>query len=72
MNAPLLKGLMVSNGDTQEKLAEFLGISLSRFNAKLNERDGAAFTQPEITAMVERYHMNSETAMAVFFTPKSI
>lgn len=67
MNKALLKSVIVEFGDTQATLSAAMGISLSRFNAKLNERDGAAFTQPEISFIVSRYHLTDEKAMAIFF-----
>lgn len=70
MDKQLLKSIMVAYGDTQESLAAAMGISLSRFNAKINERDGAAFTKNEMEIMIQRYNMNCELAMRVFFPLK--
>lgn len=70
MNKPLLSSFMVKNGDTQESLAKAMGLSLSRLNAKINEREGAAFTQTEMQFIIDRYHLSKDEAMAVFFTPK--
>jgi plasmid maintenance system antidote protein VapI len=70
MNKPLLRSVMAKFGDTQETLAAAMGISLSRFNAKVNERNGAAFTQAEMSFIIERYHLTSDEAMAIFFTQK--
>lgn len=67
MNKPLLASFMVKNQDTQESLASAMGISLSRFNAKINERDGAAFTQSEMQFIIDRYHLTDEDVMHVFF-----
>ena len=38
MNKDLLKGLIRASGKTQAKISSELGISLSRFNAKINRR----------------------------------
>ena len=70
MNKNLLKSIMVQNGDTQERLADEMGLSLSRFNAKINERNGAAFTQAEMSFIIGRYSLSNETAMAIFFSQK--
>ena len=59
-------------GDTQPILAEALGMSLSRLNAKINETDGAEFTQSEITAIKIRYHLTAEEVDAIFFCSKSV
>ena len=66
MNSALLKSIMVKNGDNQAVLAEFLGISLSNLNAKING-NGTDFRQNEITAIKDRYHMTAEEVDAVFF-----
>ena len=62
----MLKGKMVQFGDTQAKLAEFLGISLSNLNAKING-NGADFRQNEITAIKERYALTADEVDAIFF-----
>lgn len=70
MNKPLLLSVMVKNQDTQNKLAEAMGLSLSRLNAKINERGGAAFTQSEIAFIIQRYRLSNDEAMEIFFAPK--
>lgn len=67
MNKALLRSEMAEHGDTQESLAAALGISLSRLNAKINERDGASFTQTEIAFIISAYQLSSDRAMAIFF-----
>lgn len=67
MNKPLLASMMARYEDTQESLANAMGISLSRFNAKINERDGAAFTQNEMRFIIDRYHLSDEDVMLIFF-----
>ena len=59
-------------GDTQNSLAEALGISLSRLNAKINETDGAEFTQGEIKKIKIRYHLTAEEVDAIFFCIESV
>lgn len=68
MNKPLLKAVMAEYGDTQETLSGAMGISLSRFNAKINERAGAAFTQTEMTFIIQRYCLSTDRAMRIFFS----
>lgn len=70
MNKALLRSHMAKFSDTQEALAASMSLSLSRFNAKLNERGGAAFTQSEMSFIIERYQLSGDEAMAVFFTQK--
>lgn len=70
MNKHLLKSFMARQGDTQSDLAQAIGLSLSRLNAKINEKYGAEFTQGEIALITERYHLSPEEVSAVFFDPK--
>ena len=67
MNKALLMSYMIRNGDTQAKVAEDMGISESRFNAKINERDGATFDKNEIRFLVDRYGLSADEIMAIFF-----
>lgn len=69
MNIDLLKSVIVKNGDTQEKLAKFLGISLSSLNAKIHSRR-SSFRQNEIMAIKGRYGLNADEIDEIFFTPK--
>lgn len=48
MNMNLLKGAILSKGMTQAEVAESIGVSLSRFNAKINHTSGAVFTLQEV------------------------
>lgn len=68
MNKKLFNSFMVRYGDTQETLANAMGLSVSRLNAKINERDGAAFDQKEIQFIIDRYSLTREEAMNIFFT----
>lgn len=70
MNKALLMSVMIKHGDTQETLADAMGISLSRLNAKINQRDGADFDRPEIQFILDRYGLDYATGMEIFFTPK--
>lgn len=67
MNAKLLRSKMVLFGDTQGELADVLGISQQRLSAKINETNGAEFTQKEIKAIKERYNLTSEETALIFF-----
>ena len=53
MNAIELKAEMVRHGDTSRTLAMALGISRQGFSAKLNEKDGAEFTQGKLRQSFE-------------------
>lgn len=70
MNKNLLISKMKLFGDTQKRLADYLEISLTTLNAKINETDGAEFKQHEITAIKIRYHLTAEEVDLIFFNPK--
>lgn len=65
MNASLMKSYIVRNHDTQERLAEALGIALATLNAKINGKSN--FRQTEIAAIKSRYRMTADEVDAVFF-----
>lgn len=67
MNKAFLESVMKLHSDTQADLAEYLGISLSRLNAKINEYRGAQFFQTEIAAIKKRYTLSEEQVDSIFF-----
>lgn len=67
MNKCLLKSHMAKKGDTQSCLANAMGLSLSRLNAKINETAGAEFTQTEIAFISKRYRLSAGETMRIFF-----
>lgn len=67
MNTRLFKAEMMAYGDTQVSLSAAMGLSVSRLNAKINERDGAAFTQREMTFLIKRYSLTPQKAVDIFF-----
>lgn len=71
MNARLLKSKMVLYGDTNVTLAKALGITHQRLSAKLNEWEGAEFTQGEIFIIKDRYNLTPDDIDAIFFTEQS-
>ena len=64
----MLKSVMVLHDDTQETLAEYLGISAPTLSLKMNETNGAEFTQGEIQKIIKRYDLTAEQTMKIFFT----
>lgn len=70
INKNLFRSEMVKYGDTQETLAKDLNISVSRLNAKINSRDGAQFNSDELIFLSERYSLDPDHFMAIFFTEK--
>ena len=69
MNETLLRSVMIKNGDTQGTLAEAMGISLSRLNAKINN-NGAEFKQTEILFIKQRYKLTAKEVNEIFFNVK--
>lgn len=69
MNKNLLMSVLAKHGNNQSDLAEILGLSLSRTNAKINET-GAQFTQNEIATIKAHYHLTAKEVDEIFFAPK--
>ena len=67
MNTDLLKGKIREHALTQEQLAAQIGLSLSRFNAKINGTGGAEFTLGEVRAIRKVLSLNSEQTDLIFF-----
>lgn len=70
MNTNKLRSVMALHGDTGGILANALGISPQRFSAKINERNGAEFTQREIQMMKDRYSLSAKDIDGIFFDQK--
>jgi DNA-binding XRE family transcriptional regulator len=68
VNKDKLKGQIRSLGMTQGDVAEKIGVSLSRFNAKINETDGAEFSLGEVQALKGLLNLNSEQVDQIFFS----
>lgn len=69
MNSDLLKSVIKLHRDTQAKLSEALGISISNLNDKINGKK-ASFRQSEIMAIKERYNLMAEEVDRIFFDEK--
>lgn len=67
MNKNMLRSVMVLHDDTNITLAEYLGISDSTLSLKMNEVNGAEFTQGEIRKIIKRYDLTAEQTMMIFF-----
>lgn len=67
MNERKLKAVMQLHGESQQDLAQYLQMSLSRLNAKINEYRGAQFRQNEIAAIQEHYGLSAEGVNEIFF-----
>lgn len=67
MNKNKFVSVMKLHGDTQESLAEAIGLSVQRMNAKINSTGGAEFTMSEIRTIKIRYSLKSEEIDDIFF-----
>ena len=68
MNKKLLRSEMILHDDTNSTLAYALGISPQSLSSKMNETNGAEFTQKEISKIRARYSLTDEKVIAIFFT----
>jgi len=68
MNQYLLKGEFRKKGYKQADFAQKVGISPSRFSAKLNEHPGATFTVPEIKAIEALLELTPEATYEIFLS----
>ncbi len=53
---------------TQSIVAAKIGLSLSRFNAKLNNSDGAEFSLGEIRSLKELFSLDAAQVDQIFFS----
>lgn len=67
MNADMLKGKLRENAMTQADAAPKIGLSLSRFNAKLNGTGGAEFSLGEIRAIKRLLALDAVQVDQIFF-----
>lgn len=70
MNSALLKGEIRARSMTQEDVASKIGVSLSRFNAKLNNTGGAEFSLGEVRAIKSLLCLDSDAVDTIFFDDK--
>lgn len=65
MNSNLLKSVIVKHGDTQEKLAEAMGLAVSALNLRINGH--IEFRRNEINFIKNRYHLSGTEVDEIFF-----
>lgn len=66
MNSNLLKATIIKNGDTQEKLADAMGLPTSALNMRINGK--IEFRRNEIIFIKRRYGLSSDEVDSIFFT----
>lgn len=67
MNKNEFISAMKRYGDRQSDLADAIGLSRVRLSAKINERNGASFSQPEISTIKRRYKLSDSEIVDIFF-----
>ncbi|MBR6390036.1 MAG: hypothetical protein IKS16_01725 [Lachnospiraceae bacterium] len=70
MNKNELEAVIKRHGENGGILAKHLGIARSTFSAKINETNGAEFTQGEIAKIKSRYNLNADEIDVIFFDQK--
>jgi hypothetical protein len=70
MDTARLKSVIVLHGDTNAILANAIGVAPQTFSAKINEKNGAEFTQGEISKIKERYNLTPDEIDLIFFREK--
>lgn len=68
INKNELRLAMAKFGDNQNSLAEALGLSRPWMSTKINQRNGAVFSQLEILAIKDRYGLTNKQVGIIFFT----
>lgn len=68
MNSNILKGKMREQNLTQEIVAAKIGLSLSRFNAKLNNTGGAEFSLGELRSLKNLLSLDPAQTDQIFFS----
>lgn len=66
MNKKLFRALMLLRGDTNQTLADFLGISEQSLSNKINEK-GTEFKRGEILKIKDRYQLDGDMVDRIFF-----
>ena len=72
MNKNELEAAMKRHGDTGATLSAYLGIARSTFSAKINETNGAEFTQGEISLIKKRYSLDANAVDMIFLIQKCL
>ncbi len=67
MNKDMLKGQIRGLGMTQGDVAKKMGISLSRFNAKVNGTNGAEFSLGEVQELKRILRLTADQVDLLFF-----
>lgn len=67
MNKYRLESVMRLNRDNGKTLSDYLGMARQTFSNKINNTNGADFTQKEISLIKKRYDLSASEVDAIFF-----
>lgn len=67
MNKNMYRSKMALFGDTNESIADYLGITPQRNSAKVNGTNGAEYTQGEIALLKKRWKLTARDVDSIFF-----
>jgi len=67
MNKRKLESIMKLRGFNGADMASFLGIARNTFSVKVNEKNGAEFTQTEISILKNKLNLSIEEVDEIFF-----
>jgi hypothetical protein len=67
MNKNKYRSKMALYGDTNESVADYLGITPQRNSAKVNGTGGAEYTQGEIAMLKKRWNLTPTEVDEIFF-----
>lgn len=65
MDSNLLKAALKKNGETQEQLAEAMGLQTSALNMRINGK--IEFRRNEINFIKKRYNLTCDEVDSIFF-----
>lgn len=65
MRSNYLKAAIKKNGDTQQKLAEQLGLCVSGLNDRINGK--IEFRLSEVEQIIDRYRLSPQEITEIFF-----
>lgn len=68
MESQYFKSLIRKKGFTQESLSHHIGLSLSRFNAKVNNKRGAEFKLGEALALRKLLSLTADEFEIIFLS----
>lgn len=66
VNTPQFKAMLKAHEETQEQLADAIGISLAALNARINGQ--VEFRASEINAIRAHYGLTQEETLLIFFS----